>query len=65
VVGGTDSLFYGSVAVGAMSVYQVNILKIETLEGCIHAFDNVFAGETTIINRVVAVSLAPVYLKIA
>ena len=56
---------HGSVVVGAMSVYQVNILKTETLEGCIHAFDNMFAGKTTVINRVVAVSLALVYVRIA
>lgn len=65
MVEGTDNLFHGSVAVGAMSVYQVNILKTETLEGCIHALDNAFAGETTAIGRVVAVGLALVYLRIA
>jgi hypothetical protein len=62
VVEGADSLLDGRVAIGPVSVDQIDIRETQPLEGSVETLDDVLPGQALVVDDVVAVGLAPVDL---
>lgn len=63
VIEGADSLLHGRLAIGAVGIDEVDVLEIEALQGGVDTLDDVLAGETVVVDFVVAKGVTPEDLR--
>lgn len=63
VVEGAHRLLHGRVPIRAMGVNQVDVLQLESLEGLVHALNDVLPRQAAAVNLPVAKSITPVKLS--
>ena len=62
MVESSDCLFNGSIAVRSVSIDQVDVFQLQTLEGRINTLNDVFTREAKIVDWIFSKGTSPIYL---
>lgn len=64
MVEGAHRLLHGRVAVRAVGVDEVDILKLQPLERLVHALDDMLARQAAVVDLGLAEGITPVELQV-